>query len=546
MYVEVKSGGSSLPQGASAIPIGSQFSANGKQYINTGTGVDLATGASVQGYQFPQGGGFNPVVVSSAQGADYVNKSTETLNKLQGSVYTQPQQPQETKPSTPVLGGESSITYINPNTDQTYKLDSKSITPDVVQELKNKGFSVMESSGNIPQWAVMSNPELGKAQNELDTARSDFDALKQQLTQFTISDDEIKAQVDAIASQWDSRIYEMGQINARRDASMNTLGIRLGSQYTGGQGGVFGGIMAEEERQGVQRISELEANKQAAISAAKEAARTKNWQVYGELVGLAEKAYQEKLSAVTELNKTVLENNKKIQESMIQSSRDSAIADLINQGVTDPTELIDYLNFYEDGKPTGGDFTMKEITGVIDSIKKATKSDNLPSDINEWRILLDMGPEQGGLPQGTTFLQYQQMKKKAVQKEQTQKEVSPLSNVQYQRLETVGVSKDLANQLTAAILSGATLEDIRSALQQDNVDPSTLDKYDNVVGIESLLKTKNTASQKEQTIPPSVVGNVRALKSNDAPLQDIQNYVEFSGYNFDSPQIQKELNGYNK
>lgn len=303
----------------------------------------------------------SPVMLSSEQGADYVQKDQSTLNKLAG---------------TPILanGGNTDVKYgadgnIDPNAGlpktstnasdktaspgkikyvnldgQTTELNGDAITPGAVQALKDQGYFSSETSGNVPNWAttgdIATGMEQSKALKEVADAQTEFTNLKNQLSQFTVSDTDLRAQTDAIGKLWDSRVSDMNRINSQREASISTLGIRLGDRFTGGKGGAFGGIIAEEERQGVQRVAELEAKKLEAITAAKEAARTKNWEVYSKQVAFAEAAYKDKLDTIKELNKKVAENNQKIQDQAKASTRDVAIASLIKSGVVDSASII--------------------------------------------------------------------------------------------------------------------------------------------------------------------------------------------------------------
>ena len=69
-----------------------------------------------------------------------------------------------------------------------------------------------------------------------------------------------------------------------------------------------------------------------------------------------------------DLQKEVNKQNEEYEKQAIQSSRDNAVGDLLTQGITDPKQLLDYLNFYDDGTPTGGDFTAEEITKTIKNL----------------------------------------------------------------------------------------------------------------------------------------------------------------------------------
>lgn len=315
----------------------------------------------------------------------------------------------------------ASLTLINPTTGQTQTLTGNSITADQVQTLQSQGYQVSERVGDIPSSVFSSTQAQTQANADLASAAKDFNDLKAGLSQFTVSDAALQSQIQGITQQWDARIADMQRINDARKQSIFTTGIRTGSQYSGGLGGAFGGIIAEEERQGVQRIGDLEGAKQSAIAAAQEAARTQNWKVYAEQVSYAEKAYTEKLAAVKELNKTVAENNKKIQEQLRSATVDSAISSLIQQGVTDPAQIIDALNYDNNGNLIG-DVSMKEITDTIKSMQAIEKDQ--PGIVGEWVAAL----KTGAIPEGTTLEGYMDIKEpgRALDFQQKQLQIAKL------------------------------------------------------------------------------------------------------------------------
>lgn len=50
----------------------------------------------------------------------------------------------------------------------------------------------------------------------------------------------------------------------------------------------------------------------------------------------------------------------------VTDSRKSAVSDLVSQGVTDPNQALNYLNFTQDGRRVG-DFTLDEVRGHMPS-----------------------------------------------------------------------------------------------------------------------------------------------------------------------------------
>lgn len=215
-------------------------------------------------------------------------------------------------------------------------------------------------------------PLPGELSPEGQKARKEYDRIVANLASFKISNAELQNNINSIVQGWDARITQMEDINARREKTFETLGFRTGAQFSGGvRGGVFGGVIAEEERQGVMRIGELEALKQADIMKAKEAARTQNWNVYVQQVAAAEKKYQEQIDTITKLNKLYVEKQAEMEEeekAMIKTERsitlDRSIDDLLKQGITDPATILDHLN-YDDAGSLIGDVTLKEIKESI-------------------------------------------------------------------------------------------------------------------------------------------------------------------------------------
>ena len=394
----------------------------------------------------------SPVVLSSAQGMDSVQKDQNRLASISANPLDPAKYPMGTGTGNGVTGKDTTktgtetqtktstgkIKYINLD-GQTQELSGDNINPETVQSLLDQGYYSAESSGDVPSWATTGDLATGRQQAQanaaLKTAQSDLDALKTQLAKFTITDAQLKAQTDAIGGLWDKRISDMERINTQREQSIKTLGIRLGNRYTGGEGGMFGGIIAEEERQGVSRIADLEAEKQAAISAAEGAARDKNWQVYSKEVDNAEARYKDKLDAVKELNKMVAANNnkiaeenrvesKKIQEQVRQASRDNAVSGLLAQGITDPNLMLNYLNYDQSGNAVG-DFTAKEVSDTMKSLSLADKA--APGIVGEWLAAKENDPSLKNVslmdyiqqkdPESALDIQQQELQIKKLQKE---------------------------------------------------------------------------------------------------------------------------------
>jgi hypothetical protein len=306
---------------------------------------------------------YAPSMLSSSAGADIVTQQTQKLNALSSNpaVTTGAETKGATggantgvnvDPKSGAKAGDAAapvttkVTLINPETEQSVTFDNADKSS--IQSYMDNGYQVSEASGSIPSWlqpsGVDQNSDIQKAENAANAAESELRSLQKNLTQFMVSDADLAQQVSGVSAIWDARIEDMRRINSQRKSSINTLGIRLGSRYAGGSGGQFGGIVTEEERQGVVRIGELEGQKQAAIAAAKLAAQQQNWQVYSKMVDQAEKAYEKKLKAVEELNAAAAAQNKAIMEALQEQQKE------LNKVMTDaakggaPKEVISAID----------------------------------------------------------------------------------------------------------------------------------------------------------------------------------------------------------
>lgn len=229
-----------------------------------------------------------PGVITSADGIDEVQQSDKTLANLTKPSLTKPTQ--ETPKSTQ-QGGESGqdLSFLKDIFDQDATRGEQTLSPDQ-QRIRDAEIRAQEMQS-----------ELASMVKEVDS--------------FKITDEQLNSQIQSITSRWDARIAEMENIGQRREKAFETLGYRTGGQWSGGvRGGVFGGVIAEEERQGVARIGELEAQKQQEITAAKQAAEDRNWKLYTAKVQAAQDAYTNQLTEIDNLNKAEVENRKQLME----------------------------------------------------------------------------------------------------------------------------------------------------------------------------------------------------------------------------------------
>jgi len=233
--------------------------------------------------------------------------------------------------------------------------------------------------------------ELQRQSEELQVAEQD---LNRRLDQFEIQGD---AQTAALVSQIKARFAERRRqqedVNKRSLAALQQLGIRTGAARRAGS---FTGILSAEETAGLNRITELDRQEQEIILAAQVAVREEKFDVLQEKITQAEAKREEINREINKFNEAIIKKNEEIRERAVKLSRQSTIIDLVSQGITDPSELFDLVNFDERGNLIG-DITIGDITDVLDSIRVKESEPISLSDLGKINNELELN-----LPFGTT------------------------------------------------------------------------------------------------------------------------------------------------
>lgn len=289
-------------------------------------------------------------VISSNQGLQAVNEAKEKeaqLSPIQREDINK--QIEQINQGTTALGkergtelqqleklGEDSVTLVNPETEQELTLKGEANNPEKRSELEAQGFQIAEGTLS----ATEETPEIRQAQRELDQAEQELNSYRNKVSDMLISDSELQSELNSISTSFNLQQEEMQRINENRVQTIKTMGVRLGSRYTGGTGGVMGSIIAEEQRQGIARIAEIEAQKQAALAGAKRAAKEFNFQLYTNEINRAEEQQERKLEEVQQLREIQREREGELQKEVQQTYNDSLIAGAIESGYTNPVDIF--------------------------------------------------------------------------------------------------------------------------------------------------------------------------------------------------------------
>ncbi len=148
-------------------------------------------------------------------------------------------------------------------------------------------------------------------------------------------------------------------------------------------------VIADVQMEGIRRLQDLDTKYNAAVSAANAALKAKNYVLAKQKADEAVKIQQDFLDESRDRASEARKLNDETRKQTRQATRDSAVAGLISQGITDKKEMLDYLNYSQDGTQIG-DFTAKEIDDTVKALTgDATegKYDKLSGDTRDFYLL---------------------------------------------------------------------------------------------------------------------------------------------------------------
>lgn len=185
------------------------------------------------------------------------------------------------------------------------------------------------------------------------------------------TDAQTKQMLGAITQQASVRKAQQEMVNKNAEAATNRALLLGGaSRYAPI---TAGGINENMQSLGISKLADLDAQEQAAIANAKQAQADREYDLMGKALTTAENIRQEKQAAAQKILDQQTKDNEAARKAQIQASRDSAISGLLAQGVTDPNQILNYLN-YDDNGNLIGDFTAKEVSDAIANLNPQQKA----------------------------------------------------------------------------------------------------------------------------------------------------------------------------
>lgn len=279
------------------------------------------------------------------------------------------------------------------STEEERSIFNPDINRDQIQRLINQGFTVVEgslpSSITLPVGGESSatlnaitvgNQALIDSQKSVDDAIAALDASQIRF------EAETQSLIEGIKGQYAVRKRQMEDINRRRVKQLQAIGFRSGSIQFAEE--VFGGVISSEERQGIDRLSELDSLERQEVAAARRALEDKNFDVLNEKLKEARSLRDQQLVTISELNKASIEQSKKIRAKQERFERDTSILSIYATETKNPLEIFSRVNFDINGNVIGN-ISIKEIEEALKSVDIG--GINLSGEVKDFQSFIDIG-----------------------------------------------------------------------------------------------------------------------------------------------------------
>jgi len=195
-------------------------------------------------------------------------------------------------------------------------------TPEQMQDPQTKSF--LESGGyklSKSDFPVGEEYTTTGLQQQVDEREAQIEGLVEDFLSYNVEQDpDFQREAQNIKSEFDKMRKNMQKINYQRQRAFETLGYRTGAtQY---MGGTQMGIEGEELSQGNERLSEITRQESKAISDARVAFKTGNYEEYNVQVAALKDLREMKAQKLADYNTAIANFNKKLQDEQANLLKD--------------------------------------------------------------------------------------------------------------------------------------------------------------------------------------------------------------------------------
>jgi hypothetical protein len=305
-----------------------------------------------------------------------------------------------------ISGKENFATKVQP------KIDAANIVVKTATQTQATNAATKAANAQIPTDIVPPDVQAELDANKTDTAKlletrlANYDAQKQMATDLytnliLAAKTSAQAQINSLTGSWQQRRDMLQQSNKANEADWTQQFIRSGqAEYSPG---MSSDLLTAKEVEGMQKVKELDDAYNAQVNSINAAVESGNFRDAAQLSSDLSRIEDEALTAIQNNAAEAASVNKQIQDKAIATSRDTAIASLMTQGLTDPTKILDVLN------KNGYNVTAEDVAGTLKNLTVSGNAKDLSSDMATFQYIRDnigLPKEIAALPPEQQYFAY--------------------------------------------------------------------------------------------------------------------------------------------
>ncbi len=258
----------------------------------------------------------NPLIVTSQESRRLFGENTQTLKRFEDELTKAREQTLQTKQTADQLRIEENKVTSN-----------KDFTTQLAEFNKSRGRAANDSTGvtinedgtpnfsGVPESDFAIQQANAEIDNDFDIAISQLDTLK------TRMDETNAAIIESIEARYAARREQIKDINKRQLGALTTAGFRSGRARFAQE--IQAGILGTEEREGIQRLAELDAEELSLIAQARQAHDAQDFKLLSERINLLEQKRAEK----TKTTQQLFENALALDRAALQKAEEARQAE---------------------------------------------------------------------------------------------------------------------------------------------------------------------------------------------------------------------------
>lgn len=279
------------------------------------------------------------------------------------------------------------------------------------EELDAVGGTLNDYSYNQSSGLYVPKSQTTATTDEFDKTQAEIDkvfAMQEGLIDATTN-----AQMASIKQSYSDLTKEQREANDMSQKSFKSYAVRSGmDRYSGERTAMVQNAVVSKGIKNLAKIASLETQ---ALAQAESARTEKKFTLFAKKRDELVELRKERQKTLDEIQKDIQKRKEEAYKAKIQSSRDSAIANLISQGITDPKQILQYLNYDEQGNLVG-DITSKEVADTLKNLSPAGDIEKLSGATRDFYILKGMQQlpaDISSLPENEQLFAYLAAEKKA-------------------------------------------------------------------------------------------------------------------------------------